>query len=158
METQDPFFGPTDRSSYEPFFDRSFLSPGIPFLTPPITKTAVERLAENILSRPSATSDELLQTADAVREIILEAPSNTDCRWLRFLVGRLQLRAEIEARLPRGKAEAAALLRVCPATASALRMWRASMPVSCSAWGWDAILGALIAAAEAMEIDGAGAG
>lgn len=122
-----------------------------PALDLPITTTAVERLVENILLQPGLTSDYVLTIADAVQEVILEAPSTSDTRRLRDLRDQLRGMAPHLARVVPGKAEAEALLRVCPATAASLRMWRASMPTARSAWGWVPLLAAMIAAAEEME-------
>lgn len=46
---------------------------------------------------------------------------------------------------------AQALLRTCPVSAGALRMWRACMPIARDRWGWAPLLDALILAAEANE-------
>lgn len=134
----------------EPLVDPS-LTPPRPLLDLPITRAAVERLVESILARPGADSDFLLITADAVQEVILQAPNGLDTQRLALLRDRLLLRASLQARSVPGKAEAVALLCVCPATAASLRMWRASMHHSCSAWGWMPLLDAMIAAAEEME-------
>jgi hypothetical protein len=48
-------------------------------------------------------------------------------------------------------AHARALLRACPVPATALHMWRASMPIASDAWGWSPLLDVLILAAEANE-------
>lgn len=141
------------REPQAPFFDPvgAAVAGTRPLLAHPIERSAVERLVENILARASADADFLLITADAVQEIIREAPSDSDMDHLRSLVRRLRLRAQIEARMVPGKAEAAALLAVCPATAASLRMWRASMGHSCAAWGWMPLLDAMIAAADELD-------
>lgn len=144
MERQEPFIVTPAAPQSAPH----------PSLAVPLTTTAIERLVRHAMKLPGLTSDTVLLMADALHEAILEAPSDSDTRRLRTLRDQLRHMAPILARAPLGKAEAAALLRVCPATASALRMWRASMPVSCSAWGWSPILSALIAAAEDMELAG----
>nr|WP_314074839.1 hypothetical protein [uncultured Roseococcus sp.] len=117
---------------------------------PPTTKE-VERLAEWMLIREGLTADDLLVGADALAEIIREAPSHTDLKRLRFLLRRLRLRAAVQARATPGKAEAEAFLRACPASASTLRMWQSTMPISCPAWGVRALMDALIAAADEIE-------
>jgi len=137
MSAHDPFFAPVAQ-------------PHGPEATP-ITAPAVERLVHNTLARAGATSDDLLTLADALRELLLEAPSDSDTRRLRELERRLRWEAPRRAGLVPGKAEAEALLVVCPADLRSLRMWRAAMGGSCSAWGWTPILDALIAAAEGMQ-------
>lgn len=140
-QPQDPFFGPAAMRA----------APAGPLLDTPITASAVERLVTSILARPGADSDFLLLTADAVQEVMLEAPSDADTRRLAQLRDQLRLRATIQARSKPGQAEAAALLRVCPATGTSLRMLRSAMQFSCSAWGWQPLLDAMIAAADEIE-------